>query len=254
MCCAPGARILAAATLLLDALKGAAAVLIVAYSQPGIPPLFAAAGAFFGHLFPVWLKFKGGKGVATFLGTLIALDWRAGLAFIALWLLCALRDALFFCRRACRQRLDAGRPGFAASDRRRAALYASGRCALVHASRQYHAPRQRNRDEDRTALMANVEELRLSDEQRFDWLRLLRSESVGPRGTISAFWSIATAARARRSRPCRALQDAGARCASRRKMRSRAKWRRPRAAARASSPSANPITRRCCGGSTARRR
>ncbi len=84
-----GRKDLAAATLFLDALKGAAAVLIVAYSQPGIPPLFAAAGAFFGHLFPVWLKFKGGKGVATFLGTLIALDWRAGLAFIALWLLSA---------------------------------------------------------------------------------------------------------------------------------------------------------------------
>lgn len=82
-----GRKDLAAATLILDALKGAAAVLIVAYSQPGIPPLFAAAGAFFGHLFPVWLKFKGGKGVATFLGTLIAIDWRAGLAFIALWLL-----------------------------------------------------------------------------------------------------------------------------------------------------------------------
>src|ERR1700734_1825937 len=65
-----GRKDLAAATLVLDALKGAAAVLIVAYSQPGLPPLFAAAGAFFGHLFPVWLKFKGGKGVATFLGTL----------------------------------------------------------------------------------------------------------------------------------------------------------------------------------------
>ncbi|MGA3304011.1 MAG: glycerol-3-phosphate 1-O-acyltransferase PlsY [Methylovirgula sp.] len=84
-----GRKDLAAATLILDALKGAAAVLIVAYSQPGLPPLFAAAGAFFGHLFPVWLKFKGGKGVATFLGTLLALDWRAGLAFIGVWLLSA---------------------------------------------------------------------------------------------------------------------------------------------------------------------
>ncbi len=84
-----GRKDLAAATLLLDALKGAAAVLIVAYSDKGLPPLFAAAGAFLGHVFPFWLKFKGGKGVATFLGTLLALDWRAGLVFIALWLLAA---------------------------------------------------------------------------------------------------------------------------------------------------------------------
>jgi acyl phosphate:glycerol-3-phosphate acyltransferase len=80
-----GRKDLAAATLLLDALKGAAAVLIVAYSAPGFPPLAAAAGAFLGHVFPIWLKFKGGKGVATFLGCLLALDWRAGLVFLALW-------------------------------------------------------------------------------------------------------------------------------------------------------------------------
>jgi glycerol-3-phosphate acyltransferase PlsY len=84
-----GRKDLAAATLLLDALKGAAAVLIVAYGEPGIAPLFAAAGAFLGHVFPVWLKFRGGKGVATFLGTLLALDWRCGLIFIAAWLLAA---------------------------------------------------------------------------------------------------------------------------------------------------------------------
>ncbi len=84
-----GRKDLAAATLFLDALKGAAAVLIVAYGAQGIPPLLAALGAFLGHVFPVWLKFKGGKGVATFLGCLLALDWRAGLVFIALWLIVA---------------------------------------------------------------------------------------------------------------------------------------------------------------------
>ena len=84
-----GRKDLAAATLLLDALKGAAAVLIVAHGTQGVPPLVAAAGAFLGHIFPFWLKFKGGKGVATFLGTLLALDWRAGLVFIALWLMVA---------------------------------------------------------------------------------------------------------------------------------------------------------------------
>jgi acyl phosphate:glycerol-3-phosphate acyltransferase len=81
-----GRKDLAVATLVLDALKGAFAVLIVAHSEQGLAPLCAAAGAFLGHVFPVWLKFKGGKGVATFLGTLLALDWRAGVIFIVLWL------------------------------------------------------------------------------------------------------------------------------------------------------------------------
>ena len=81
-----GRKDLAAATLLLDALKGLAAVLIVAAVAPGLPPLFAAAGAFLGHIFPVWLHFRGGKGVATFLGCLIGLDWHVAIVFIALWL------------------------------------------------------------------------------------------------------------------------------------------------------------------------
>jgi glycerol-3-phosphate acyltransferase PlsY len=84
-----GRKDLAAATLFLDALKGAAGVLIVSYGAPGVPPLFAALGAFLGHVFPVWLNFKGGKGVATFLGCLLGLDWRAGLGFAAIWLLVA---------------------------------------------------------------------------------------------------------------------------------------------------------------------
>ncbi len=81
-----GRKDLALATLILDALKGAAAVLIVGYSAPGFPQFAAAFGAFLGHLFPVWLRCKGGKGVATFFGCLLALDWRSGLVFIAIWL------------------------------------------------------------------------------------------------------------------------------------------------------------------------
>jgi glycerol-3-phosphate acyltransferase PlsY len=84
-----GRKDLALATLVLDALKGVAAVLIVGHSAPGFPQLVAAAGAFLGHVFPIWLKFKGGKGVATFLGCLLALDWRTGLIFIAIWLIVA---------------------------------------------------------------------------------------------------------------------------------------------------------------------
>ncbi len=75
----------AAATLLLDAAKGAAAVLIFALWGP-LAAMAAGLGAFVGHLFPVWLKFRGGKGVATFLGLLLALHWPTGLAALATWL------------------------------------------------------------------------------------------------------------------------------------------------------------------------
>ena len=80
-----GRKGLAAATLLGDALKGTAAVLIARVW--GLEAaILAALGAFFGHLFPVWLGFKGGKGVATFLGCLIGLNLWAALAFAAIWL------------------------------------------------------------------------------------------------------------------------------------------------------------------------
>ena len=87
-----GRKGLAAATLLLDALKGAVAVLLVAHWSPDDAPL-AAAGAFIGHCYPVWLRFGGGKGVATLLGIALALHWPVGLVYAATWLvlLAALR-------------------------------------------------------------------------------------------------------------------------------------------------------------------
>ena len=81
-----GRKGLAAATLLLDALKGTAAVLLAARLLGPEPALAAALGAFLGHTFPVWLGFRGGKGVATYIGVLIALDWRAALIFALVWL------------------------------------------------------------------------------------------------------------------------------------------------------------------------
>ena len=75
----------ALATLLLDSGKGAIAVLLARAFAGDQAALFAGAAAFLGHLFPIWLGFRGGKGVATFLGTLIALDWRVGLTACALW-------------------------------------------------------------------------------------------------------------------------------------------------------------------------
>lgn len=81
-----GRKDLAALTLLHDLAKGTVAVLIAAHYAPGFGALAAAFGAFLGHLFPVWLRFKGGKGVATFLGCLLAAAPLAAAVFGTLWL------------------------------------------------------------------------------------------------------------------------------------------------------------------------
>jgi glycerol-3-phosphate acyltransferase PlsY len=99
-----GNRPIAAATLLLDAAKAAVAILVARtlLYNPNLPvggdavlPLYLAAlGAFLGHCFPVWLGFKGGKGVAVMIGSLLTLSWPVGLIFCAVWLLIALTRKL----------------------------------------------------------------------------------------------------------------------------------------------------------------
>ena len=81
-----GNKALAAATLLLDGLKGAAAVLLAAYFAGRNAALAAGLGAFLGHTYPVWLRFKGGKGVATYIGVLLGIAWPVALAFIGIWI------------------------------------------------------------------------------------------------------------------------------------------------------------------------
>ncbi len=91
-----GNRWVAVGTLIGDAAKGAVAVFLMAWvarisgGDTAMLPGLAALGAFLGHLYPVWLGFKGGKGVSTFIGVLFALHWPVGLLFCATWLLVAL--------------------------------------------------------------------------------------------------------------------------------------------------------------------
>ena len=79
-----GNKGLAAATLILDILKGYFAVKLAAYYLPGTASV-AAAGAFFGHLYPAWLGFKGGKGVATYAGIMFGLFWQGGVVYALAW-------------------------------------------------------------------------------------------------------------------------------------------------------------------------
>jgi glycerol-3-phosphate acyltransferase PlsY len=81
-----GHKGLAAATLLFDALKGTAAVVIGGYLGGPNAAMLAGLGAFLGHLFPVWLKFRGGKGVAVYIGILLGLFWPAAIVFCLIWL------------------------------------------------------------------------------------------------------------------------------------------------------------------------
>jgi glycerol-3-phosphate acyltransferase PlsY len=81
-----GRKTLAVATLLGDMLKGTIAVLVAEFFLGREAAMCAALGAFLGHLFPVWLKLKGGKGVATYIGVLFGLAWPAAIAFCVIWL------------------------------------------------------------------------------------------------------------------------------------------------------------------------
>ena len=81
-----GNKKLAALTLVLDALKGTVPALLMGWLYGPQAAVLAGLAAFFGHLFPMWLGFKGGKGVATSIGVLFGLYWPLGLIFVAVWI------------------------------------------------------------------------------------------------------------------------------------------------------------------------
>ena len=89
-----GNRWAAAATLVLDAAKAALPVLVARYYWGENAAMLAAIGAFLGHCFPIWLGFKGGKGVAVMIGSLLALSWPVGLIFCAVWLFIAVTQKM----------------------------------------------------------------------------------------------------------------------------------------------------------------
>ena len=179
-----GRKGLAAATLILDALKATLAVVVAWWAFGPPTAVAAAAGAILGHMYPVWLRFKGGKGVATYLGGLIGLAWPAAIVFVIVWLAVAAltrySSAAALAATLASPIAHGGDRGGRRGDRLRRALGAD----LVQAQRQHHASSPGLRIENRAENlepMAITPESRLTDQQRFDWLRLFRSENVGPR-------------------------------------------------------------------------
>ena len=142
-----GRKGLAAATLLCDMLKGTVAVVAATHYGPDAA-LAAGLGAFLGHLFPVWLKFKGGKGVATYIGLLIGLHWPAALIFCAIWLAVAAASRYSSLAALIASALTPfglwllGHP----DDRR--LVFAAHRFAVGHAQGQHRPPAQWQRRQD----------------------------------------------------------------------------------------------------------
>ena len=144
-----GRKGLAAATLLGDMLKGTAAVLLMRKIGGIDPALAAGFAAVLGHVFPVWLNFKGGKGVATYIGVLIAVSWPVALSFaIDLGRGCG-AVALFIARRPDRERGHAGAAVDFRQRQRRLGVRHPDRPRMGHASRQHFAADGRHRAQNR---------------------------------------------------------------------------------------------------------
>ena len=174
-----GKKWAAAATLLCDGGKGAAAVLIARHFLPPGAEIFAALAAVLGHLFPVWLGFKGGKGVATFLGVSLALYWPVGLLVAATWLAGGVDLAHLVAVGAGRGRAVAGL--FLCSGPRDYAPLALVLAALIFFMHRENIRRLLRGEEPRIGVQeARDERASLTIANGCAWLRLARTEHVGP--------------------------------------------------------------------------
>ena len=144
-----GRKGLAAATLLGDALKGTLAVIIAGYYGGPDAAMLGALGAFLGHLFPVWLKFRGGKGVAVYIGVLIGLFWPAAVVFCVIWLTTAIvtrYSSLVGAGRECRH---ADLPVVVRPPRARLAVRRADAIVVLHAPRKHQPVAGGHRGQDR---------------------------------------------------------------------------------------------------------
>jgi len=149
-----GRKGLAALTLVCDALKGTAAVLIASHFGGQDLAVLAALGAFLGHLFPVWLRFNGGKGVATYIGLLIAFAWQAALCF-GRGLAGRRGDhPLLLTRRPARERRQRPLPVVGRLPAGSPAVRAADRADLGEASPQHPSPRRRDGEQNRAIACA----------------------------------------------------------------------------------------------------
>ena len=230
-----GSKGLAALTLLLDIGKGLAAAAIARHwGEPSA--LAAGLGAVLGHMFPVWLGFRGGKGVATALGVLIGFAWPVALAALVIWLAVAVSVPLFVAGGAGRgrgQRRDSsisGRRCDSDPDRRVRALDHPA------PSRQHPAPDRGPRAPDLAPerLRRPLAARDLDPEERLDWLRLSRTESIGPitfyamlrrfGSARAALEALASTGPPRRARPHRHRRDP---CGGRSRINPASPLRRP---------------------------
>ena len=147
-----GNKPLAALTLLLDVLKGTAAVWLGSHFGP-YAAMFAGLGAFLGHLYPVWLGFRGGKGVATYIGVALGLYWPAALAFCVVWLLVAITTRYSSLSALVASAATVG--AFALTGQSRLAVFFALLTALLYVR---HAANIRR--------LANGEETRIGEKQR----------------------------------------------------------------------------------------
>ena len=144
-----GRKGLAAATLLCDALKGTVAVVIAGYYGGPNAAMLAALGAFLGHLFPVWLKFKGGKGVAVYIGVLIGLFWPAAVVFCVMWLATAFTSRYSSLSALVASFRHADLPVVVRPPRAGLAVRRADAAAVLHAPREHQAVAGGHRRADR---------------------------------------------------------------------------------------------------------